>query len=82
MPKIEINGVSTHYEDRGSGTEAVVFAHGLLWSGKMFDDQVAALKDRYRCIVFDFRVGAKRKSPAPATTLKPCIATPLSCLKG
>jgi 3-oxoadipate enol-lactonase len=55
MPKIEINGVSIHYEMRGEGTETIVFAHGLLWSGKMFEDQMAALKHRYRCIAFDFR---------------------------
>lgn len=55
MPKIEINGVSIHYEIQGEGAETIVFAHGLLWSGKMFEDQMAALKHRYRCISFDFR---------------------------
>ena len=55
MPKIEINGVPIHYEMQGEGTETIVFAHGLLWSGKMFEDQMAALKHRYRCISFDFR---------------------------
>ncbi|HEV2474197.1 MAG TPA: alpha/beta fold hydrolase [Chthonomonadales bacterium] len=44
-----------YYEEQGSGSETIVFAHGLLWSGRMFDDQVAALKDRYRCVAFDFR---------------------------
>jgi pimeloyl-ACP methyl ester carboxylesterase len=33
----------------------VVFAHGLLWSGRMFDAQVAELADRFRCVTFDFR---------------------------
>ena len=48
---------SCHYEDSGAGTsgETIVFAHGLIWSCRMFDVQVAALKDRYRCIAFDFR---------------------------
>jgi 3-oxoadipate enol-lactonase len=55
MPKITINGCQLHYEDTGSGTETIVFAHGLLWSGRMFDAQVAALSDRYRCVTFDFR---------------------------
>jgi 3-oxoadipate enol-lactonase len=55
MPKIEINGVSIHYETRGEGAETIVFAHGLLWSGKMFENQMTALKHRYRCISFDFR---------------------------
>ena len=33
----------------------IIFAHGLLWDHRLFDAQVAALKDHYRCITFDFR---------------------------
>src|SRR5574341_1081632 len=55
MPEIQINGVRLHYTDEGSGPQAIVFAHGLLWSGRMFEAQVNALKDRYRCVTFDFR---------------------------
>jgi len=33
----------------------VVFAHGLLFDRRIFDEQVAALQARYRCIAFDFR---------------------------
>lgn len=55
MPKLQVNGAAIHYETHGTGLETIVFAHGLLWSGRMFDDQVNALKDRYRCITFDFR---------------------------
>lgn len=55
MPTIEVNGARLHYEDRGAGPETVVFAHGLLWSGRMFEAQVRALEDRYRCVTFDFR---------------------------
>lgn len=55
MPHINANGVEVHYEEHGSGPETIVFAHGLLWSGEMFEAQVEALKDRYRCITFDFR---------------------------
>ena len=33
----------------------LVFSHGLLWSGRMFDKQVAVFKDRYRCITYDHR---------------------------
>jgi 3-oxoadipate enol-lactonase len=55
MPKIQINGASIHYETLGSSRETIVFAHGLLWSGRIFDGQIAALKNHYRCIAFDFR---------------------------
>jgi len=55
MPRITINGADLFYETQGSGPETIVFAHGLLWSGRMFDHQVGALKERFRCITFDFR---------------------------
>lgn len=55
MPNITVNGARLWYDEHGSGAEAIVFAHGLLWDGRMFDAQVATLKDRYRCITFDFR---------------------------
>ena len=55
MPTITLDGATLHYEDSGSGREAIVFAHGLLWSGRMFQAQVTALKGKYRCVTFDFR---------------------------
>jgi len=55
MPKLKVNGAEIHYEDQGIGSETIVFAHGLLWSGRMFQKQIDALKDKYRCITFDFR---------------------------
>src|SRR5215813_1651763 len=55
MPKMRVNGAELYYEDVGSGPQAIVFAHGLLWSCRMFDAEVALLKDRYRCVSFDFR---------------------------
>lgn len=55
MPHVALDGVRYHYEEAGDGPETVLFAHGLLWSGRMFDAQVAALRDRYRCVTFDWR---------------------------
>jgi 3-oxoadipate enol-lactonase len=55
MPNINVNGAALYYEEHGGGAEAIVFAHGLLWSGRIFRDQVSALQDRYRCITVDFR---------------------------
>jgi pimeloyl-ACP methyl ester carboxylesterase len=55
MPKIEVQGAELYYEEQGSGPETIVFAHGLLWSGEMFAPQITALRNRYRCVTFDFR---------------------------
>ena len=55
MPKMNVNGANLYYEEQGAGQEAIVFGHSLLFSGRMFDDQVVELKDHYRCVTFDFR---------------------------
>jgi len=55
MPRIAVRGAGLHYEEHGAGPETIVFAHGLLWSGRLFDRQVEALAPRYRCVSFDFR---------------------------
>jgi len=55
MPHLMINGANLYYEEHGAGPETIVFSHGLLWSGRMFSDQISVLKDQYRCIPFDFR---------------------------
>jgi 3-oxoadipate enol-lactonase len=52
---MQINGAEIHYESAGSGPDTILFAHGLLCNTRLFDHQVEALKDRYRCIRFDFR---------------------------
>ncbi len=65
MPHIMLNGAAIYYQEHGNGEETIVFAHGLLWSGQMYEAQVAALKDRYRCITFDFR--GQGQSQATAT---------------
>jgi 3-oxoadipate enol-lactonase len=55
MPRIDVGGAKLYYEEHGQGRETVVFAHGLLWSGRMFAEQVQTLREKYRCITFDFR---------------------------
>ena len=68
MPHADINGQSIHYEDTGGDGEAIVFSHGFFMSGGMFEPQVQALKDRYRCITWDERGhGETVTSPDPFT---------------
>ena len=55
MPRFEHKGLSIHYEDSGEGEQAILFSHGLLFSTRLFDHQVAALKPHYRCIAYDHR---------------------------
>ncbi|ASU83620.1 alpha/beta hydrolase [Nocardiopsis gilva YIM 90087] len=60
MPTIQANGATIAYTDTGAPPDqpdapTVVFGHGLLFSGWLFHHQVAALRDRYRCITVDWR---------------------------
>ncbi len=55
MPDVTLNGARLHVRVDGHGDEAIVFLHGLLFSGRMFEEQVNVLKSRYRCIRLDFR---------------------------
>jgi 3-oxoadipate enol-lactonase len=55
MPITRVNGTDLYYEDTGGPDEPVLFLHGFLFDGRQYDPQVAALRDRYRCITLDFR---------------------------
>jgi 3-oxoadipate enol-lactonase len=67
MPLVEVNGAQVNIEDTGApvgrpDAPAVVFGHGLLFSGRMFDAQVDRLASRYRCVTIDWR--GQGRSPA------------------
>ena len=55
MAEININGSKIYYEEHGQGPETLLFIHGFMMNCHIYDQQVEALKDRYRCILFDLR---------------------------
>lgn len=63
MSYLVINGVRLWVEDTGGEKPAMLFSHGLLWSTRMFDAQVAAFRDRYRCIAWDHRGQGQSEVP-------------------
>src|SRR5437868_5589969 len=68
MPEVVIRGARLNYLERGQGTP-VVFSHGFLWSGRMFDAQVAALESRFRCIAYDHRGQGKSEVTGSGYTI-------------
>jgi pimeloyl-ACP methyl ester carboxylesterase len=68
MPLADVNGQRLYYEDSGSGEPAVLFSHGFLMDQSMFDPQVDALADRWRCVRWDERGhGQTESTPDPFT---------------
>ena len=63
MGRIEVNDTGLFVEDTGGDGPIVLFSHGLFWSGEMYRSQVAALRDRYRCITYDHRGQGKSDKP-------------------
>lgn len=55
MPHIQLNNIKLFYIQEGEGKETIVFSHGLLWSHKMFLEQVDYLKKKYTVIAYDHR---------------------------
>ncbi len=67
MASIEINGVSIHYEQQGSGP-AVVLVHGLGGSAQLWEQLVPALAGEFRVVSYDLRgAGQSDKPPGPYT---------------
>ncbi|MBS0541271.1 MAG: alpha/beta fold hydrolase [Proteobacteria bacterium] len=54
MAVLDRDGVKIHYEVHGKGP-TILLSHGYSSTSRMWDGQVAALKDRYQVVVWDFR---------------------------
>lgn len=69
MPLVAANGAQIYITDTGSPAgnpqaPVIVFGHGLLFSGRMFQAQIDRLSPSYRCVTIDWRGQGK----TPATT--------------
>jgi pimeloyl-ACP methyl ester carboxylesterase len=65
MAKLDRNGVKIHYEVHGSGP-TFLLSHGYSSTSRMWDGQIAALKDRYQVVVWDFRGHGETDYPKDA----------------
>jgi len=67
--KIRANGIEVNYELHGrEGAPCLVLSHSLACSVRMWDPQVAALKDEYRILAYDTRGhGASEATPGAYT---------------
>lgn len=67
--KTRANGIEVYYELHGKeGAPWLVLSHSLACSVRMWDPQIAALKDAYRILAYDTRGhGASSAPPGPYT---------------
>lgn len=76
---LETNGARIYYEVEGDG-EPVVLIHAGVANLRMWDDQVAALRDRYRMIRYDTRGFGRTETDAVAFSNRGDIAALLDHL--
>ena len=58
------------YREAGSG-KPIVFVHGYLVDGRLWDGVVDRLSDRYRCLAPDWPIGAQQIAMKPDADLSP-----------
>jgi 3-oxoadipate enol-lactonase len=67
--QLKANGIDINYEIEGDGP-VVTFSHSLACNLSMWDEQVRALKGRYRVLRFDTRGHGQSGAPAGAYSLE------------
>ncbi|HTT93186.1 MAG TPA: alpha/beta hydrolase [Solirubrobacterales bacterium] len=70
MAEIRLPQGTIRYREAGSGP-AIVFVHGYLVDGQLWDGVVDALADRYRCLAPHWPLGAHPVAMAPDADLSP-----------
>ena len=69
--KTRANGIEVNYEIHGrEGAPWLVFSHSLACSVRMWDPQIAALKDKFRILAYDTRGHGATEAPKGAYTLE------------
>ncbi len=53
MSIVNINSCNYYYEIHGSGDDVLVFSHGLLWRGSVFEKQIEYFKSKYSILIYD-----------------------------
>jgi pimeloyl-ACP methyl ester carboxylesterase len=68
--KVDLPAGTIRYREAGEG-RPVVFVHGYLVDGRLWDGVVDALADRFRCLAPDWPLGAHRLAMKPSADLSP-----------
>jgi pimeloyl-ACP methyl ester carboxylesterase len=81
MPTLDVNGTTLFYEDTGGSGPPLLFSHGLLWSARMFEAQIAHFQGRFRVIAWDHRgQGRSADHDAPSVPVELVTADALALM--
>jgi len=72
--EVDLSCGRIHYTDTGGDGPAVVFVHGFLVNGRLWDEVVAHLPSTVRCIVPDWPFGSHPEAMRPDADLSPTAA--------
>ncbi|HYA68072.1 MAG TPA: alpha/beta hydrolase [Acidimicrobiales bacterium] len=67
MPFADVNDRQIYFEDTAGPGAPVLFCHGFLMDHEMFEPQVSALADEFRCITWDERGFGQTEARGPFT---------------
>ena len=67
MPVAAVNGQQINYSDNRTDGPAIIWSHGFLMDHTMFEPQIDALGDQYRCVTWDERGFGDTPATAPFT---------------
>jgi pimeloyl-ACP methyl ester carboxylesterase len=80
MPVLDRDGVGIYYEAHGDGLP-ILLSHGYSATCRMWDGQIAVLRDRFRVIVWDMRGHGQSDVPAdPAAYSEPATVADMAAL--
>ena len=69
--RAKVNGIDAYYELHGKeGAPWLVLSHSLACSVRMWYEQIAAFRDRYRILAYDTRGHGQSEAPAGTYTLE------------
>lgn len=68
--QIDLPAGTLRYREAGEG-RPIVFVHGYLVDGRLWDGVVDRLSDRFRCLAPDWPIGAQRVAMKPNADLSP-----------
>jgi pimeloyl-ACP methyl ester carboxylesterase len=68
--EIQLPAGKIRYREAGEG-KPIVFVHGYLVDGRLWEGVIDNLSDRFRCFAPDWPLGAQQKAMSPAADLSP-----------